>query len=128
MPTLPESRLRSQPKRRLVQGSAKPSASPASAVIASRSSPIGATVLKGGVNFSVFSRHATAVELLLFDRAEDAKPSRVINVDPLRNHTYHYWHTFVPGLKAAQIYAYRVAGPFEPERRCCSKGLLPRRR
>jgi glycogen operon protein len=74
--------------------------------------------VEGGVNFSVFSRHATAVELLLFDRVDDAKPSRVINIDPARNRTYHYWHTFVPGIKAGQIYGYRVTGPFEP-----AKGL-----
>ena len=46
------------------------------------SSPIGATVVNGGVNFSLYSRHATGVELLLFDKSEDAKPARVIGLDP----------------------------------------------
>ncbi len=59
-----------------------------------RSSPLGATVIPGGVNFSVFSRGASAVELLLFDRVDDA-PARVIPIDPATNHTYHYWHIFV---------------------------------
>ena len=41
---------------------------------AGRSSPLGATVVDGGVNFSLFSRTATGVELLFFDREDDAKP------------------------------------------------------
>ena len=63
-----------------------------------RSFPIGATLVKGGANFSVFSRSAECVELLLFDRADDSRPSRVICMDPSANRTYHYWHVFVPGL------------------------------
>jgi glycogen operon protein len=78
---------------------------------AGQASPIGATVIEGGVNFSVFSRSASSVELLLFNDADGAKPVRVVPIDPARNRTYHYWHTFVPGLKAGQIYGYRVAGP-----------------
>jgi isoamylase len=79
-----------------------------------RSSPLGATVTDGGVNFSVFSRSATGVDLLLFDREDDARPARVIYIDPSANRTYHYWHVFVPGVRSGQIYAYRVAGPLEP--------------
>jgi len=78
-----------------------------------RSSPLGATVSRQGANFSVYSKHATGIELLLFDRADDARPSRVIRIDPLTNRTYHYWHVFVPGVKAGQIYGYRVAGAFD---------------
>src|SRR2546430_7461939 len=48
--------------------------------------------------------------------AEASKPSRVINLDPSANRTYHYWHVFVPGVTAGQIYAYRVAGPVDPAR------------
>jgi isoamylase len=76
-----------------------------------RSSPLGATVCEGGVNFSLFSRSATGVELLLFDRADDVKPSRVFPIDPVSNHTYHYWHVFVPGVQPGQLYCYRVQGP-----------------
>ncbi|HEX2522727.1 MAG TPA: glycogen debranching enzyme, partial [Terriglobia bacterium] len=79
-----------------------------------RSSPLGATVTDGGVNFSLFSRSATGVELLLFDREDDARPARVIPVDPSTSRTYHYWHVFVPGVQPGQIYGYRVAGPFDP--------------
>ena len=81
---------------------------------AGRSVPLGATVMAGGVNFSVFSRNAAYIELLLFDRAEDARPSRVISIDPAANRTYHYWHIFVPGIGAGQIYGFRAYGPFEP--------------
>ena len=80
-----------------------------------RSSPLGASILDGGVNFSLFSRTATRVELLLFDRVDDAKPARVILVDPAHSRSYHYWHVFVPGISAGQIYGYRVAGPAAPE-------------
>lgn len=80
------------------------------------SAPLGATVVDGGVNFSVFSRSATAIELLLFDAADAVKPVRVIKLDPNRHRTYHYWHVFVPALKPGQIYAYRAQGPFAPER------------
>jgi isoamylase len=79
-----------------------------------RSSPLGATVLPGGVNFSVFSRNASGVELLLFDREDDAQPARVITIDPAANRTYHYWHVFVPDVRPGQLYAYRVHGPFDP--------------
>ncbi len=81
-----------------------------------RSSPLGASITDGGVNFSLFSRTAEGVELLLFDRVDDSRPSRIIPIDPHTNRTYHYWHTFVPGVKPGQIYAYRVAGPVKPER------------
>ena len=78
------------------------------------SAPLGATVCDGGVNFSVFSRSATLVELLLFDDENAEKPARVIPLDPNRHRTYHYWHVFVPDLQPGQIYAYRAHGPFAP--------------
>jgi isoamylase len=78
------------------------------------SAPLGATPSPHGVNFSIFSRHATGVELLLFDRAGDSSPARVIRLDPAINRTYHYFHVFVANLKPGQVYGYRVAGPFDP--------------
>ena len=78
--------------------------------------PLGVTVRDGGVNFSVFSRNATLVDLLLFDDESAAKPATVIPLDPHRNRTYHYWHGFVPDLKPGQVYAYRAHGPFAQER------------
>ena len=67
------------------------------------SSPLGATIGHGGVNFSLFSRDASGVELLLFDRPDDAKPGRVISLDPVTIRPYHYWHLFVPGVRPGQI-------------------------
>ena len=78
------------------------------------SHPLGATVYPNGVNFSIFSRSASRIELLLFDREHDARPTRTVPMDPYRNRTYHYWHIFVPGVLPGQIYAYRVYGPFDP--------------
>jgi isoamylase len=83
---------------------------------AGRSFPLGATVYPDGVNFSVFSRDAATVELLLFDRVDDPKPSRILTLDPRKNRTYHYRHLFVPNLKPGQIYGYRASGPFEPQK------------
>jgi len=79
-----------------------------------QSAPLGATIVDGGVNFSLFSRSATGVELVLFDRENDAKPARVIALDPVANRTYHYWHVFLPDVSPGQIYAYRVSGPSDP--------------
>jgi hypothetical protein len=53
------------------------------------SAPLGATPAPGGANFSVFSRHATRVELLLFDHVDYTQPSRVIRVDPTISRTHH---------------------------------------
>jgi len=87
-----------------------------SAKLAGQPSPLGTLFRDGGVNFCLYSRYATKIELLLFDREDDAKPSRVIPIEPENGRTYHYWHTFVPGLSSGQIYAYRVYGPFDPSR------------
>ena len=78
------------------------------------SSPLGATPSPNGVNFSVFSKHATGVQLLLFDRIDDAQAARVVRLDPSANRTYHYWHVFVPNVQPGQLYGYRVEGPFDP--------------
>ena len=76
--------------------------------------PLGATLCHGGVNFSMFSKHATGVELLLFDRADEAEAWRALRLDSVTNRTYHYWHIFMPGLAAGQLYGYRVHGQSEP--------------
>jgi glycogen operon protein len=107
--TIPKSdRLRHDEK--VAAGSCGDVAAPATV---GRQSPLGATVTEEGVNFSLYSRTAGAVELLLFDRESDAAASRVISLDPIANRTYHYWHVFVPGLRAGQLYGYRVHGPTE---------------
>ena len=78
--------------------------------------PLGATVAANGANFSLFCRDAERVELLLFDKSDDAQPSQIVKLDSGIHRTYHYWHAFVPGVKAGQLYGYRVHGPSDPKR------------
>ena len=74
--------------------------------------PLGATWDGEGVNFSIYAENATGVYLCLFDENDDSKESDRIQV---KERTHHVWHIYVPGLKAGQLYGYRVHGPFEPE-------------
>ncbi len=76
--------------------------------------PSGATVMVGGVNFSCFSRHGTAVILEIFREPDDAEPCRSYALDPGLNRTGDVWHVFVEGLEAGALYLYRVEGPFRP--------------
>ena len=64
--------------------------------------PLGATVMNGGVNFSLFSANATAVDLLLFDRHDQPRPTRVIPLAGADHRTYYYWHAFVPEIGDGQ--------------------------
>jgi glycogen operon protein len=73
--------------------------------------PLGSTWDGEGVNFAVHSEHATAVELYLFDKADDALPSARIKIVE-RSHSI--WHVYVPGLKPGQLYGFKVDGPYEP--------------
>ncbi len=73
--------------------------------------PLGATPNENGVNFSIFSEHATAVELLLFENHDDLKPIQIIDLDPRVNKTYHFWHVYVRGVPLGTHYAYRIDGP-----------------
>jgi isoamylase len=79
-----------------------------------RSSPLGATIVPRGVNFSIASRSATGVDLLFFDREDQVRPTRVITIDAATCRTDNYWHAFVPDVKPGQLYAYRVQGPSDP--------------
>ncbi|BDB98232.1 glycogen debranching protein GlgX [Saccharolobus caldissimus] len=76
--------------------------------------PLGANWIEreDGVNFSLFSENAEKVELLLYSPANQKYPKEVIEV---KNKTGDIWHTFVPGLRPSQLYAYRVYGPYKPE-------------
>jgi isoamylase len=70
----------------------------------------GASWTAEGVNFSVFSRNAKQVELLLYEAADSAKPMQIIALDPDTNHSYFFWHVFVEGLPAGTHYTWRVDG------------------
>jgi isoamylase len=76
-----------------------------------RAHPLGAIPDENGVNFAVFSEHATSVELLLFDKHDDPKPIHTIQLDPYKHRTFYFWHVYVRGLKPGASYAYRVDGP-----------------
>jgi len=80
-----------------------------------QSYPPGSKVGPDGTNFSLYSRAASKVEILLFDHPDDAVPTRIIDLDAASNRSYHYWHVFVPGIQTGQLYGYRVHGPWDPE-------------
>jgi glycogen operon protein len=85
-------------------------------VLPGQSYPIGATVCSDGVNFSLFSQYAEKIALLLFAAPNDAQPTQTITLTPELNRTYHYWHVFVQGLQAGQVYAYCAYGSNLPEK------------
>jgi isoamylase len=76
--------------------------------------PWGAHPHGDGVNFALFSRHATRVRLEFYDRAGDSTPSRVFDLDPERHRTGDVWHVWVRGVAPGQFYGYRVEGPYAP--------------
>ena len=95
-----------------------PVSSPVSALglacLAGRSWPLGASciTLDGhvGVNFAVYSRHAEAIELCLFDDHGAQETARI----RLPTHRDGVWHGFVPGLQPGQLYGLRAHGPYQP--------------
>ena len=74
-------------------------------------SPLGATWDGVGVNFALFSEHATRVELCLFDSPAAESESLTI---PLTEHTDMVWHGYLPDVRPGQLYGFRVHGPYEP--------------
>ena len=76
--------------------------------------PFGSSLSSTGANFSVYSSHATEVELLLFDGQLDAPADRILALDPSTNRTAHYWHIHVDGVPPGQRYGFRVNGPLDP--------------
>jgi isoamylase len=74
--------------------------------------PLGATWTGVGVNFALFSAHATKVELCLFDSPDATVERRRI---PLTEQTDMVWHGFLPDARPNQLYGYRVHGPYEPQ-------------
>jgi len=74
--------------------------------------PLGATWMGNGVNFALFSEHATSADLCLFDSMEARQENIRI---PMTEHTDQVWHVFMPDVRPGQIYGYRVSGPYQPE-------------
>src|SRR5688500_17724181 len=77
-----------------------------------RPAVLGATADEGGVNFALFSEHATKVELCLFDGPNSRREAHRI---VLPEKTHQVWHGYVPGAHPGQVYGYRVHGKFAPE-------------
>ncbi len=77
--------------------------------------PTGVSIRKNGVNFSIFSRHARTVELLLYSSPTAVEPFQVIRLDPYRHRTYFFWHVFVEDLPSGVSYTWRVDGPSDTE-------------
>src|SRR5579863_1464660 len=78
--------------------------------------PIGGTHQQGdGVNFVLFSRHATRVRLEFYKDPDDSSPTRIIDLDPICHRTGDVWHVWVRGIPAGQLYGYRIEGPYQPE-------------
>ncbi len=76
--------------------------------------PYGAILRNSGVQFAVFSRHATAMRVLLYDSVKDPEPSRVIEFDGDLNRWGDVWSLFVPGIRRGQLYHFQADGPFDP--------------
>lgn len=74
--------------------------------------PLGATWDGAGVNFALFSEHATAVELCLFDSGDTATQSDVIRMP---EQTDQVWHCYLPDARPGLLYGYRLHGPYAPE-------------
>src|SRR5829696_3021441 len=73
--------------------------------------PLGATFDGAGVNFSIFSEHATKVELCLFDDREDLKETHRI---VMPEYTDMVWHGYFPDVEPGQLYGFRMHGPYDP--------------
>lgn len=76
--------------------------------------PLGATWDGEGVNFALFSEHAEAVDICLFDQTGRRELHRV----PLREQTDQVWHCYLPEARPGLVYGFRVRGPYDP-----AKGL-----
>ncbi len=78
--------------------------------------PYGAILHESGVQFVVFSRSATAMRVLLYEKVEDREPSETIVFDRNTDRWGDIWSIFVPGLGAGQLYHFQADGPYDPER------------
>ncbi|MBP5519591.1 MAG: glycogen debranching protein GlgX [Treponema sp.] len=74
----------------------------------------GAVLTSEGVNFSIYSRDAQKVSLVLFDSDKAEKPSAVIDFDNEKNRTGDVWHILIEGLGEGALYLYKVDGPYIP--------------
>ena len=78
--------------------------------------PLGARITNKGVQFSVFSRHATEVSLILFETPEPDSPFEEVKLDKDLNKTGDIWHIWIEGINEGQLYGYKIDGPYNPEK------------
>jgi len=78
--------------------------------------PYGAILRDDGVQFVVFSRSATAMRLLLYDKLGDHDPKEIISFDRDSDRWGNVWSVYVPGVKAGQLYHFQADGPHDPRR------------
>jgi glycogen operon protein len=64
-----------------------------------------------GTNFTLFSTHATKVEVCLFDEQGRSELERLV----LPEYTDEIWHGYVPDVHPGAVYGFRVHGPYEPD-------------
>ena len=77
--------------------------------------PFGAMVQESGVQFSVFSRSATAMRLLLYNRVNDREPAEIIEFDRETDRWGDVWSLQVPGIGVGQLYHFQASGPWDPD-------------
>ncbi|MEP6639489.1 MAG: alpha-amylase family glycosyl hydrolase, partial [Chloroflexota bacterium] len=77
--------------------------------------PLGATVSPTGVNFGLYAKRATGIDILFFHAPEDLVPTRVVSLDPHLHRTGGYWHALVPGIGPGQLYGFAAHGTWAPD-------------
>ncbi|MGW8257142.1 MAG: glycogen debranching protein GlgX [Thermoguttaceae bacterium] len=78
--------------------------------------PYGAIIHDGGVQFVVFSRRATSMNVLFYDDVNDREPSQIVQFNQELNRWGDIWSIFVPGATAGQLYHFQADGPFDPDK------------
>lgn len=78
--------------------------------------PFGVSVQEKGVQFSVFSRSATALRLLLYNKVSDREPVEIIDFDRDTDRWGDVWSLHVPGISPGQLYHFQASGPWDPDR------------
>lgn len=77
--------------------------------------PLGTYAWGGGINFALFSRHATRVWLELYENVGDATPQHCFELAPEEHRTGDLWHIWIEDVESGQLYGYRADGPYEPQ-------------
>ncbi len=78
--------------------------------------PLGATLTEHGINFSLFSRHAMSITLVIFENSSPESPFIEFPLDPQKNRTGDIWHCLIRGIGTGALYLYRADGPYIPEK------------